>query len=409
VLAYGHLRRSSEPVKRIPEILVATFPSRERGFSFVVKRFTTKMAPELRFKDFPQLFARPLSLSWTAWGLVVETPGRRPRLRGLDDQTPATRATSTLGLGSLGIVISIIDHRTCASVLASLGAPNEVRLARRMARKNHRSPAEPHFHATMSGVRHAVMRQEVSFCLAAPRPRQSTLLRGATSPRIRIAKKPGVLRPKFIIGPATLDVLGFAAFGGVGRVLAPDEVCAWVSRTGRGSGWGDGAMGSSSTRESKAFPPPTPALPRTGRGRRNSLSCNELRLVIAGLDPGADGACVVVDGHNLLGVDPVADLRRGDPDAGPVDQYQVLSSDLYELTGLVLRGIGGVEAGQPGQVAVPAAVDPPRRLPGAAGIAVEAVDKDDVARAAGIVAARDLDQLAHLRPPPRRAPLDRYV
>ena len=24
------------------------------------------------------------------WGLVVETPGRRPRLRGLDDQTPAT-------------------------------------------------------------------------------------------------------------------------------------------------------------------------------------------------------------------------------------------------------------------------------------------------------------------------------
>ena len=46
----------------------------------------------------------------------------------------------------------------------------------------------------------------------------------------------------------------------------------------------------------------------------------------------------------------------------------------------------------------PGGAGQPRRLPGGAGVAVEAVDENDVAGAGGIVAAQDLDQLAHLRP-----------
>jgi hypothetical protein len=78
------------------------------------------------------------------------------------------------------------------------------------------------------------MRQEVSFGVTArggAGAPTAFLASGSGLTLIRIAKQPGAFRPRFIIGPATSDVLEFAAFGGVGRALAPDEVGARVSRT----------------------------------------------------------------------------------------------------------------------------------------------------------------------------------
>ena len=74
---------------------------------------------------------------WAVGWLGVSSS--RPRGDGRDSAVSTTRpqpalATSTLGLGSLGVAISVIGHRTCASELGSVGAPSEVGLARQKAR-----------------------------------------------------------------------------------------------------------------------------------------------------------------------------------------------------------------------------------------------------------------------------------
>src|SRR3954447_25097752 len=47
-MACSDYRASDDRVKHVPEILVATFPGQNSGFSLIAKRFTAKMALELR-------------------------------------------------------------------------------------------------------------------------------------------------------------------------------------------------------------------------------------------------------------------------------------------------------------------------------------------------------------------------
>ena len=168
-------------------------------------------------------------------GLVVETPWRRPRLRGLDDQTPATPRRRRSDW-----VRSVPPY---PSSVTGLAPRNWLRSARRVrfvwrARWLGRSPLTGRAplscnHEGWSACRHAAGGFVRRGGAGAP---TACLASGSGLTLIRIARTPGALRPRFIIGPATSDVLGFAAFGGVGRDLAPDEVCAGVSRTGRESG-----------------------------------------------------------------------------------------------------------------------------------------------------------------------------
>ena len=164
-------------------------------------------------------------------GLIVETPGRRPRLRGLDHQAPVTPRRRRADW--------VRSASSFPSAVTGLAPRNWVRSARRVkcvrrARRLGTSQLTGRATRSCNHDRSSTCRHEAGNWIRRSGARAPTacLTSGGGLTLNRIAQNPGALRPRFIIGPAMSAVRGFAVFGGVERVLAPDEVCARVSRTG---------------------------------------------------------------------------------------------------------------------------------------------------------------------------------